>query len=83
MDFKAFEKTSLYKTAVVMNSASNYIFLFVGFLMVVGPIFTYYNEKDIPTITGKPYEFQFLPIFIGLAFIFGIWYFLFYKPFDD
>jgi hypothetical protein len=83
MKFKAFERTPLYKTAVVVNSASNYVFLFLGGLMVIGPIFTYYNEKDIPTVTGKPYEFQILPICIGLAFIFGIWYFLFYNRDED
>ncbi|MEM9050672.1 MAG: hypothetical protein AAGC47_01355 [Bacteroidota bacterium] len=77
MRYDDFVKTPLYKTAMVMDSAFDYIFIFAGALMILAPIFGYVMETIKPENPKKEPEFHFLPIFLGVAFLYGIWYFLF------
>ena len=79
MRFKEFEKSPIYKTAVVVNSAFNYVFLFLGFIMILSPFIKYYYDLQSPVIPAGGPVFQVLPIFMGVAFTIGIWYFIFKK----
>jgi len=79
MRFKEFEKSPIYKTAIVVNSAFNYVFLVLGVVMIISPFVKYYYDLQSPIKpTGEP-VFQVLPIFMGVAFTMGIWYFIFKK----
>jgi len=77
MRFQDFEKSPIYKTAVVVNSYIDYIFVSLGVIMIVSPIYGYISQlgKDVPV--HKKAEFHLLPIFIGAFFLIGVWYFLF------
>lgn len=79
MRFKEFEKTPIYKTAVVVNSAFNYVFLFLGIIMIISPFVKYYYDLQSPVSPAGGPVFQVLPIFMGVAFTLGIWYFIFKK----
>lgn len=73
--FKEFEKTPIYKTAVVVNSAANYVFVGVGIIMVLSPFVGYYRESVYGRVDGKAAEFHIFPIFLGILFLYGLWYF--------
>ncbi len=77
MRFRDFENSPIYKTAVVVNSYIDYLFLSLGIIMIISPIYGYISQigKDLPA--EKQNEFQLLPIFIGSFFLIGVWYFLF------
>lgn len=77
MRFKEFEKSPVYRTAIVMNSAFDYIFLGLGITMIISPFVKYYYDLRDPFLKGVEPEFQLLPIFMGSAFSIGIWYFIF------
>lgn len=79
MRFKEFEKTPIYRVGIVINQVSKYIFFPLGFLMIVSPIFKYYQILLHPEYPGQEPEFNFFPIFIGLGFIYGLWHFMFKK----
>jgi len=79
MRFKEFEKSPIYKTAVVFNSAFNYVFLFLGVVMIMSPFVKYYYDLKSPVNPAGGPVFQVLPIFMGVAFTMGIWYFIFKK----
>lgn len=76
MKFSAFEKTPIYSIAKAVNWLSTAVFIVVGILMVIGPFFGYYLQLYYPEHPDTTPEFEFLPIFIGLAFLYGLWYFL-------
>lgn len=75
MRFKEFEKTAIYKTAVVVNSAFNYLFVGIGLIMIVSPFIGYYRESVYGRPDGKEAEFHIFPILIGISFLYGLWYF--------
>lgn len=74
--FSEFEKTKIYKTAVVVNSAVDYVFVGIGLLMILSPFIDYYSQVRY----GRPDElepkFSIFPIFLGILFLYGLWYFL-------
>lgn len=81
--FEEFENSPIYKTAMTLSRVYNYIFFGIGVFMVIGP-FTlwYFREADLPN--ARPWQTLLLPSMIGLAFTYGIYYFLFkYKVHDD
>ena len=77
MPYDDFVKTPLYKTAMVMDSIFDYVFIFAGILMILAPIFGYVKETIDSKNSSEEPEFHFLPILLGSAFLYGIWYFLF------
>lgn len=77
MRFKDFEKSPIYKTAVVFNSFFNYLMLFIGFSMMASPIIGYLNFDESDRFAGKENVFQVFPMILGSAFLYGVWYFLF------
>jgi hypothetical protein len=77
MKYEEFVKSPLYRTAMVMDSAFDYIFLFAGVLMVLAPIVGYVADTMKPKKPGEEAEFHLLPIFLGIGFLYGLWYFLF------
>ena len=77
MKYEEFVKSPLYRTAMVMDSAFDYIFLFAGILMILAPIFGYVADTVKSKKGGQDAEFHFLPIFLGIGFLYGLWYFLF------
>jgi len=76
MRYKEFEKTPIYRTAVVINSAFNYIVIGIGIVMILSPIMGYYNQVVRGRADGKEPEFHIFPIFLGILFLYGLWYFL-------
>lgn len=74
--FKEFEKSPIYKTAVVVNSAANYIFVGIGAVMILSPFVGYYREVVYGRVDGKEPEFHIFPIFLGILFLYGLWYFM-------
>lgn len=74
--YAEFEKSPIYRTAVVFNSAFNYIFVGIGVIMIISPIIGYYNELTYGRSDGKEPQFHILPIFLGILFLYGLWYFL-------
>jgi len=77
MKYSDFVKSPIYRTAMMMDSAFDYIFLFLGFLMILAPVLGYLAESMEERPEGKEVEFHFLPIILGLAFLYGVWHFLF------
>lgn len=77
MKYSEFVKSPIYRTAMVMDSAFDYIFLFLGFLMILAPVLGYLAESMDEDPEKKEAEFHILPIILGLAFLYGVWYFLF------
>ena len=78
MSYEDFEKTPLYRTAIVLNFTFDYVFVAVGFLMIATPFVSYFLfDDDIQSVTGDKIRFPFLPIVLGVAFLFGLWHFIF------
>lgn len=77
MKYEEFVKSPLYRTAMVMNSAFDYVFLAAGVLMIIAPIFGYVRDSGKVDKAGEEAEFHFLPVFLGIGFLYGLWYFLF------
>ncbi len=77
MKFKEFEKTPIYKTAIVVNSVFNYLMIIVGLTMVFSPVVRYFGmggtfESKLPSLP------QFiLPFVLGVGFLLGLWHFVF------
>lgn len=76
MKFKKFEKTLVYRTAVVVNSVFDYVVFGIGILMIASPFIGYFGSDDELLPAGKERHFQFLPIILGVGFLYGMWYFL-------
>jgi len=74
--YSEFEKSPIYRTAVVFNSAVNYLFVAIGMIMIISPFLGYYNQLTYGRPDGKEPEFHILPIFLGILFLYGLWYFL-------
>ena len=74
--YNDFEKSPLYRTAVVFNSAFNYVFVGIGVMMIISPFIGYYNEVTYGRTGGKEPEFHIFPILLGISFLYGLWYFL-------
>jgi hypothetical protein len=77
MKYEEFVKSPLYRTAMVMNSAFDYIFILAGVIMVAAPIFGYVRDTLKVKKPGEEAEFHLLPILLGIGFLYGLWYFLF------
>ncbi len=77
MKFEAFAKTPIYRTAMAMNRLFDYLFLGVGAMMIVAPVFAYFD--DIPKAAARDEEpiFHALPVVFGICFLYGLWYFIF------
>ena len=76
IEYEAFTRSRIYRTAMVLDNAFNYVFLAVGLFMIFAPVFAYYfmPEKDN---SGREIQvFYSLPLIIGLVFSSGVGYFL-------
>lgn len=76
LKFKEFEKSPIYRTAVVFNSVFDYAVFGIGIFMIISPFIGYYTEIQEPHLPGQEPEFHVLPIILGIAFLYGMWYFL-------
>lgn len=74
--YAEFEKSPIYRTAVVMNSAINYAFVGIGLIMIISPFIAYYNEVTYGVPAGEEPQFHIFPVFLGILFLYGLWYFL-------
>ncbi len=79
MAYESFEKTRIYRTAKVINSAADYFFLFVGVVMIISPVVGYFSDMEKATLRGEEPEFNLYPIIFGIFFIYGVWYFVFHR----
>ena len=74
--FSAFVESKIYKAAMAVDRVYKYIFIGMGALMILFPIiglgFLTQEEK-----LDFDYYGLIFPVIIGIAFIYGIWYFLF------
>lgn len=76
LKFKEFEKSPVYRTAVVFNSVFDYAVFGIGIFMIVSPFIGYYTEMQEFHLPGQEPEFHVLPIVFGIAFLYMMWYFL-------
>lgn len=75
--YDEFTESKIYKTAMITSKVYNYIFIATGIMMVLYPLYKYFtfdpnSDEDQLTLSGL-----LLPMIIGLAFTYGIYYFLF------
>lgn len=75
MSFEEFAKTPIYRTAMVVNGVFDYVAIATGFVMILAPIFAYFSEMSRVALKGEQPEFHAAPVFIGLCFLYGVWYF--------
>ena len=74
--YAEFEKSPIYRTAVVFNSVFNYVFVGIGVIMIISPFIAYYNEVTYGVPDGEEPQFHIFPVFLGILFLYGLWYFL-------
>jgi hypothetical protein len=77
MRFEEFEKSPIYRTAKVVNSASTFVFIAVGCIMILSPVWGYYRDTVLEPKTGSAPEFHYFPMLLGISFLYGVWYFVF------
>ena len=74
--FSSFVDSKVFQAAMDVDRIYKYLFIGMGVLMVLFPIFgsNYLTEEE-----KKDFNYYGLifPVIIGIAFIYGIWYFLF------
>lgn len=76
--FDKFSKSPIYKTAMVVSNAYNYIFFAIGIFIICSPVLRYYGSSERELIENPITTFDVMvPIVIGIAFTYGIYYFLF------
>jgi curved DNA-binding protein CbpA len=74
--YDEFEQSPIFKTAMVLSRIYNYLFFGIGVCMVFGPLTLWYiREAGMPN--ARPWYNFIFPSLIGLAFTYGIYYFLF------
>lgn len=79
-----FVNSPMYKTAMVLSQAYNYIFIGVGVVMTFGPAVRYLLLPDAEIIKAHlGLGGVFLPMGFGVLFTFGIYSFLFKPQTDD
>lgn len=74
--FNDFLNSPVYKTAMVLSRVYNYVFMFIGIFMIIGPM-VLWHFQDIPEEMKRPFWTLFFPAALGVGFTYGIWYFLF------
>jgi hypothetical protein len=77
MRYDRFERSPLYRTAMLVNNAYDYIFLGIGLFMIFLPFVIYLYFPAIDEFGRVSREFHAGPMFIGVFFVIGVWYFLF------
>jgi curved DNA-binding protein CbpA len=76
--FDKFAESRIYKTAMVLSNAYNYIFFAIGLLIICAPLIKYFSSTE-QELLKDPIGFGdvLIPLFIGGFFTYGIYYFLF------
>ena len=76
MSFEEFANSPIYKTAMVLDRVYKYVFIVMGLVMVVMPLV---GTKFMTEQEKEDYNYYQLifPVALGLAFIYGVWFFLF------
>jgi curved DNA-binding protein CbpA len=82
-EYAKFEKSRLFKTAMVINRFSNYFFIGLGIVVVFLPLLAYRNDVANPEIEVRPFYDYIIPMIFGLAFTYGVYYFLFVLKTDQ
>ncbi len=77
MRFKEFEKTAIYKTAVVFNSFFNYLMILIGLTMVFSPVVRYFGIEGSFQSKLTNHPILILPFVLGVGFLLGLWHFVF------
>ncbi len=75
MPFGDFEKTRVYRTAMVLYNAFDFVAIGTGMVMIVAPVLAYFDDLSKLTPRGEEPIFHVAPILIGISFIYGVWYF--------
>lgn len=75
MPFEKFARSPIYRTAVVVNNVFDYVAVAAGLVMIVAPIISYFEEMTRLLPKGEEPDFHAVPIFIGLCFLYGVWFF--------
>ncbi len=71
-----FSNSRIYRAAAAIDKFYNYLFIVIGLLIVLIPIFNIEELRDMNT--GEVDQFGIVvPFIIGVCFIYGIWYFVF------
>lgn len=75
MPFAKFAKSPIYRTAMVVNNLFDYVAMGAGFIMIFAPIVSYFEEMTRLLPKGEEPDFHAVPIFIGVCFLYGVWFF--------
>lgn len=75
MPFEKFARTPIYRTAVVVAGIFDYVAIFTGLVMILAPVGSYFADMTRLAGKGEEPDFHVVPIFIGLSFLYGVWYF--------
>ena len=71
-----FEKSPIYRAAAVVDKVYNYLFILIGLMIILVPIFSLDELRYYDTGEVNQYAVV-VPFIIGVSFIYGIWYFIF------
>ncbi|MFT4678931.1 MAG: hypothetical protein ACI84C_000895 [Flavobacteriales bacterium] len=72
-----FIDSSIYKTAGAVNKLYTYVFLVIGVVTIVMPVYSVMNRTEEESQRHPSDWHVIFPILLGLGFIFGIYYFVF------
>lgn len=73
--YEEFANSPVYKTANAVNKYSNYVFLVLGIIMMITPIFWYISDKEQLIEHERTVGSLVMPGVIGLCFTYGLWFF--------
>ena len=71
-----FSKSPIYRAAAAIDKFYNYLFIVIGLLIILIPIFNIEELRNMDT--GEIDQLGIVaPFIIGVCFVYGIWYFIF------
>lgn len=81
--FDDFKKSRIYRTAMAVSKAYNFLFIFLCLLMIIGPMIRLVLQADLDPEDRKPLWHFIFPVVLGLLFSSFGYYYLFVRRVDD
>ncbi|NNK80677.1 MAG: hypothetical protein HKO93_04190, partial [Flavobacteriales bacterium] len=71
-----FERSPMFRAAMLMDKIYNYLFIIIGLSIVVLP---FYGVSQLNAEERAEYNYVMLviPVVVGIIFVYGLWYFVF------
>lgn len=71
-----FERSPLFRAAMMMDRVYNYLFIVIGVLIAAMPLIGAWFMTEEEKVDYNYYKLI-IPVVLGVGFVFGIWYFVF------